>query len=51
MLATIGSAQRAITFETDIHWSGGIGRDFSQALFDRARARVKVRVTIDWAAA
>ncbi|WP_181123465.1 phospholipase D-like domain-containing protein [Xanthomonas arboricola] len=48
MLAAIRSAQRTITFETYIYWSGEIGREFSQALSERARAGVKVRVTIDW---
>lgn len=48
MLAAIRSAQRIITFETYIYWSGEIGREFSQALAERARAGVKVRVTIDW---
>lgn len=48
MLAAIRSAQRTITFETYIYWSGEIGREFSQALSERARSGVKVRVTIDW---
>ncbi|WP_311239226.1 MULTISPECIES: phospholipase D-like domain-containing protein [unclassified Xanthomonas] len=48
MLAAIRGAQRTITFETYIYWSGEIGREFSEALSDRARAGVKVRVTIDW---
>ncbi|MCC8628149.1 phospholipase D-like domain-containing protein [Xanthomonas vesicatoria] len=48
MLAAIGGAQQTITFETYIYWSGEIGREFSEALSERARAGVKVRVTIDW---
>ncbi|MET1023856.1 MAG: phospholipase D-like domain-containing protein [Pseudoxanthomonas sp.] len=48
MLAAIRGAQRTITFETYIYWSGEIGREFSQALCERARAGVRVRVTIDW---
>ncbi len=48
MLAAIRGAQRTITFETYIYWSGEIGREFSQALCERARAGVQVRVTIDW---
>ncbi|QJD69499.1 cardiolipin synthase B [Xanthomonas campestris pv. badrii] len=48
MLAAIRSAQRTITFETYIYWSGEIGREFSDALSERARAGVAVRVTIDW---
>jgi cardiolipin synthase len=49
MLAAIRSAQRTITFETYIYWSGQIGEQFSEALAERARAGVKVSVTIDWA--
>ena len=48
MLAAIEGAQRTITFETYIYWSGHIGECFAQALADRARAGVKVRVTLDW---
>ncbi len=49
MLEAIGGAQRTITFETYIYWSGEIGRKFSEALAERARAGVKVSMTIDWA--
>ena len=49
MLAAIRSAQRTITFETYIYWSGEIGREMAQALEERARAGVKVKVLIDWA--
>lgn len=48
MLAAIRSAQASITFETYIYWSGDIGRQFSDALCDRARAGVKVHVLLDW---
>lgn len=48
MLAAIRAAKRTITFETYIYWSGEIGREFSEALSERARAGVEVRVTIDW---
>ncbi|KAB7768879.1 cardiolipin synthase B [Xanthomonas maliensis] len=48
MLAAIRGAERTITFETYIYWSGAIGREFSEALSERARAGVAVRVTIDW---
>ncbi|KUF23707.1 phospholipase D-like domain-containing protein [Xanthomonas phaseoli] len=48
MLEAIRSAQHTITFETYIYWSGEIGREFSDALSERARAGVAVRVTIDW---
>ena len=49
MLAAIRSAQRTITFETYIYWSGEIGREMADALEERARAGVKVKVLIDWA--
>jgi cardiolipin synthase len=49
MLDAIRSAQKTITFETYIYWSGDIGKRFSDALSERARAGVKVNVTIDWA--
>ena len=43
------SAARAktITFETYIYWSGDIGKKFSEALCERARAGVKVHVLLD----
>lgn len=48
MLQAIGSAQTSITFETFIYWSGETGEAFSQALSERARAGVAVRVIVDW---
>ena len=48
MLDAIRSAQRTVSFETYIYWSGQIGQDFADALADRARAGVKVHVLIDW---
>ena len=48
MLQAIRSAQRSITFETYIYWSGSIGREFADALVERARAGVKVHVLLDW---
>lgn len=48
MLADIRRAQRTITFETYIYWSDSIGREFAQALGERARAGVKVHVLLDW---
>ncbi|MGZ9076031.1 MAG: phospholipase D-like domain-containing protein, partial [Burkholderiaceae bacterium] len=35
-------------FETYIYWSGEIGKRFSAALAERARAGVKVNVLVDW---
>ena len=48
MLQAIRSARRTISFETYIYWSGRIGRDFADALAERARAGVKVHVLLDW---
>ena len=48
MLDAIHSAQKTITFETYIYWSGEIGKKFSDAFAERARAGVKVNITIDW---
>ncbi len=48
MLAAIKAAQKTITFETYIYWSGDIGKAFSDALSERARAGVKVHVLLDW---
>ena len=48
MLAAIHSAQKTITFETYIYWSGDIGKSFSDALSERSRAGVAVSVLIDW---
>jgi cardiolipin synthase len=49
MLSAIRGARESITFETYIYWSGEIGKEFAQALEERARAGVKVHVLIDWA--
>ncbi len=48
MLDAIASAQRTITFETFVYWSGRIGRAFADALAERARAGVRVHVILDW---
>ncbi|WP_311221084.1 MULTISPECIES: phospholipase D-like domain-containing protein [unclassified Acidovorax] len=48
MLAAIRAAQRTVTFETYIYWSGDIGKQFADALSERARAGVKVHVLLDW---
>jgi len=48
MLGAIRGATRTITFETYIYWSGRIGREFADALCERARAGVKVHVLLDW---
>lgn len=48
MLAAIRGAQVSTTFETYIYWSGDIGREFADALAQRARQGVKVHVLLDW---
>lgn len=48
MLNAIRAAEKSITFETYIYWSGSIGREFSEALMERARAGVKVHVMLDF---
>ena len=48
MLSAIRSAERSINFESYIYWSGSVGREFADALSERARAGVKVHVLLDW---
>ncbi len=48
MLAAIRTAKTSITFETYIYWSGDIGRQFADALAERARKGVRVHVLLDW---
>ena len=48
MLAAIRGANKSITFETYIYWSGEIGKKFSEAFCERARAGVQAHVMIDW---
>ncbi|HZO02508.1 MAG TPA: cardiolipin synthase [Burkholderiales bacterium] len=47
MLKAIGAAQKTITFESYIYWSGETGAAFTQALIERARNGVKVHVLFD----
>lgn len=47
MLEAIRSAERSVTFETYIWWSGEVGRQFTEALAERAKAGVRVRVMFD----
>ena len=49
MLEAIASAEKTITFETYIYWSGGVGERFADALSERARDGVKVHLMVDWA--
>ncbi|BFG73347.1 phospholipase D-like domain-containing protein [Paraburkholderia terrae] len=48
MLEGIASAQKTITFETFIYWSGAIGEQIAGALSEKARAGVAVHVLLDW---
>jgi cardiolipin synthase A/B len=47
MLAAIRSARQSVDFESYIYWSGEVGREFVQALAERARAGVPVHVLLD----
>ena len=47
MLDEIRQAQRSITFETYIYWSGDVGAAFTKALVERADAGVKIHLIID----
>jgi cardiolipin synthase len=48
MLDAIRGATRTICFETFIYWTGAIGREFADALSERAQAGVKIHVVLDW---
>ncbi len=48
LLAAIAGAEKTITFETYIYWSGEVGQKMADALSERARAGVTVNVMIDW---
>ncbi len=48
MLKAIRGAKRSIDFETYIYWKGDIGKQFAEALTERARAGVAVHVILDW---
>jgi cardiolipin synthase A/B len=49
MLEAIRSARRTITFESYIYWSSRAGREFTEALSERARAGVRTHLLLDWA--
>ena len=48
MLEAIRGARRSITFETFIYWTGEIGREFADALAERAQNGVRVHVLVDF---
>jgi cardiolipin synthase len=47
MLAAVKSAKKTINLEFYIYWDGQIGRTFAEALAERARAGVQVKVILD----
>lgn len=47
MLAAIRGARETINMESYIYWDGGIGRQFSEALAERSRAGVRVKLILD----
>ncbi len=47
MLAAIRGAQKTINMEFYIYWDGEVGRLFAEALAERARAGVAVKVILD----
>jgi len=47
MLSAIGAAEKTVNLESYIFWSGEIASRFRDALSERARAGVKVRVLLD----
>jgi cardiolipin synthase len=47
MLEAIGEAERTIDLLTFVYWRGGIGRTFGDALSEKARSGVRVRVLLD----
>ena len=48
MLEAIHAAETTINFETYIYWSGDIGKQFADALSERAKAGVRVNMIVDW---
>ena len=49
MLEAIKLAEKTITFESYIYWSGEIGERFAKALAEKARVGIKVHILLDWA--
>src|SRR5437016_3137762 len=47
MLVAIRSAKRSINFETYVFWDGEIGKQFTEAFAERARAGVHVNLILD----
>jgi cardiolipin synthase len=47
MLEEVRKAQFSITMEAYIYWAGEIGAEFAQALAERSRAGVRVKILLD----
>ncbi|MER5883212.1 phospholipase D-like domain-containing protein [Streptomyces sp. NPDC001941] len=47
MLAAIRGAEHTVDMMTFVYWKGDIARDFAEALAERARAGVRVRLLLD----
>jgi cardiolipin synthase len=47
MLEAIRSARRTVDLMTFVYWKGDIAREFAEAMSERARAGVRVRLLID----
>ena len=47
MLAAIKGAETSITIEAYIYWAGDIGREFAEALADRAKSGLPVKILLD----
>jgi cardiolipin synthase len=47
MLKAVRQAQRSITIEAYIYWAGSIGQKFADAIAERARAGVEVKILLD----
>ena len=47
MLAAIREAQKTINMEFYIYWDGEVGRQFAEALAERARAGVQIKIILD----
>ena len=47
MLEAIRQARRSITVEAYIYWAGNIGQQFADAIAERARAGVEVKILLD----
>ncbi|SEP43617.1 cardiolipin synthase [Nitrosovibrio sp. Nv6] len=48
MLKAIRAAEKTVTFQTYIYWSGSIGHEFVDTLSGKAREGVRIHVLLDW---